>query len=689
MFISISFEFFPQIDSLKMVLKNAKSDTAKSFYLNKISDQSIKNGLINESIELSNQSLVFSEKSKYYKGEARANFNLGKASFINGNYKKAISYFEESKKIYTQINAKISSGNCLNAIGNAYLFQNNSPKALQCYFDLMVLQADIKDSLGLAITQNNIGNVYYQQNQLDKAKAFYNKALNQFYLIKDSVMATMSLDNLANIYADENQNEKALELYFKVLISRLKEGDKLNISNSYDNIGIVYKEKNEYEKALTYFNKSLIIRKELDYKEGLVLSYSSIASCYVSQKKQNMAIENYNKALQFAIQTTSFIGIQDIELKLSEVYEVLNNNKMALLHYKKYKIARDSLFNEEKTENTVKAEMNYEFDKIQTADSLKTVETKKINDLKLKQEQTQKIALYFGISLIAIFSFFIYNRFRLSNKQKKIIELQKISVEAKNLIIEETQKEILDSIHYAKRIQYALLANEKVLQKNIPEHFVLFKPKDIVSGDFYWATEHDNKFYLAVCDSTGHGVPGAFMSLLNIGFLSEAIKEKNINKPNEVLNYVRKRLIESIGNDGQQDGMDAILVCFDKTLNTISYSAANNEPILISNNNLVSELSELPKDRMPVGKGERMDSFTLQTIDFKKGDTLYLYTDGFADQFGGPKGKKFKYKSLNDLLLSNENKSMLNQKEILIDAFTGWKGNLEQVDDVCIIGIKL
>ena len=217
------------------------------------------------------------------------------------------------------------------------------------------------------------------------------------------------------------------------------------------------------------------------------------------------------------------------------------------------------------------------------------------------------------------------------------------------------------------------------------QHFVLFRPKDIVSGDFYWATNHKDKFYLAVCDSTGHGVPGAFMSLLNIGFLSEAIKDKGISEPHEIFNYVRNRLIESIGKDEQQDGMDGILLCMDQSTHTISYASANNGPVLVRGD----ELIEMPKDKMPVGKGEKNTSFNLYNIAFQKNDMLYLYTDGYADQFGGEKGKKFKYKQLNESLMTYSSIDIKEQATLLNQKFINWKGNLEQVDDVCIIGIKL
>jgi serine phosphatase RsbU (regulator of sigma subunit) len=248
----------------------------------------------------------------------------------------------------------------------------------------------------------------------------------------------------------------------------------------------------------------------------------------------------------------------------------------------------------------------------------------------------------------------------------------------------EKNKEMTDSINYAKKIQTSLLAHTDFLNTNLPEHFVLFKPKDIVSGDFYWATKTKDFFYLAVCDSTGHGVPGAFMSLLNISFLNEAINEKNILEPNLILNHVRLRLIENMS--GAQDGMDAILlkIPLNSTVSNIEYAAANNSPILIRNH----EIIELAKNKMPVGKGENTSSFTSHTVELQKGDNLYLYTDGFADQFGGPKGKKFKYKALNNFLNEICNSSSNEQHLSLTHKFENWKGNLEQVDDVCLIGMK-
>jgi|GEM_PF-3526658 len=287
----------------------------------------------------------------------------------------------------------------------------------------------------------------------------------------------------------------------------------------------------------------------------------------------------------------------------------------------------------------------------------------------------------FLMNLIGI-SFIIYLlQYYFVSKQADL----KKTGELKSQEIQEKSKEITDSINYAKRIQHTMLARHELLSKNLSDHFILFKPKDIVSGDFYWATAKAGKFYLAACDSTGHGVPGAFMSLLNVSFLNEAINERNILLPNEICGYVRNRLIESISQDGGQDGMDGALVCIDTENKKLSFAAAHNAPILIRKNAVI----EFEADKMPVGKGERVDNFRLHTIDVESGDLFYLYTDGYTDQFGGPKGKKFKYRQMKALLQSICNQSLAEQKKILDAVISNWKGELEQTDDMLIIGFKI
>ncbi|HEY0029757.1 MAG TPA: SpoIIE family protein phosphatase [Bacteroidia bacterium] len=269
-------------------------------------------------------------------------------------------------------------------------------------------------------------------------------------------------------------------------------------------------------------------------------------------------------------------------------------------------------------------------------------------------------------------------------KQKEEIEIQKQIVEHRN-------KDITDSINYAQRIQRALLASDQLLKNNLPDHFIFFQPKDIVSGDFYWAAKLANgQFAIVTADSTGHGVPGAIMSMLNISCLNEAVNGQKLSLPNEILNHTRSRIIHHLLNDGSaeggKDGMDCSLISFDFANNELTYSAANN-PVWIARG---KEILEFLPDKMPIGKHDKdAISFTQHTVRIQKDDMVYTLTDGMPDQFGGPRGKKYMYKQLKELLLNISILPMAEQKELLNASFNNWKSDLEQVDDICIIGVRI
>ncbi len=305
--------------------------------------------------------------------------------------------------------------------------------------------------------------------------------------------------------------------------------------------------------------------------------------------------------------------------------------------------------------------------------------------VELEEKKKQRIILFsvFGVlCLLAILAIVIFRNLRESKKTNKIIEQQKH-------LVEEKHKEITDSINYAERIQRSFLATKELLDENLKDYFVLFKPKDIVSGDFYWASKLSNgNFALAIADSTGHGVPGAIMSFLNVTSLEKAIE--HYTNPADILNHTRQTIIERLKKDGSEDGgkdgMDCSLLVFDFTNRQLHIAAANNPVWIIRNN----ELIEIKPDKMPVGKSDKQNqSFTTHTLELQKGDTIYTLTDGFPDQFGGDKGKKFMSKKLKELLLANVHLPIAQQKELLESTFKNWVGSLEQVDDVTVIGIKI
>jgi phosphoserine phosphatase RsbU/P len=272
-------------------------------------------------------------------------------------------------------------------------------------------------------------------------------------------------------------------------------------------------------------------------------------------------------------------------------------------------------------------------------------------------------------------------------KQENLKYASKIEEQKK--ILEEKNQEITDSINYAKKIQSALIPSEEVFNSFFKESFVLFKPKDIVSGDFYWVTKKEDWIYYVTGDCTGHGVPGGFMTMLGISFLDEIINEKNVTEPADILNILRDRIIYTLKQNGtageNKDGMDLVLCCLHVQSKILKYAAANNSLYLSRNNDFI----EYKADKQPCGFHHDLKPFTQHTLALNEGDCIYTFTDGFADQFGGPRGKKFKYKKLENLTLGLQQKSLSSQRAALEKAFSEWKGSLEQIDDVCVVGVKI
>lgn len=270
--------------------------------------------------------------------------------------------------------------------------------------------------------------------------------------------------------------------------------------------------------------------------------------------------------------------------------------------------------------------------------------------------------------------------------QSTAIHKEKERINEIKLEVERKHKEVTDSINYAKRIQFAILKEDAHVSPHLPEHFVLFKPRDVVSGDFYWGYEKENNWYVAAVDCTGHGVPGAFLTMLGSAFLNEICSVDDMLSPAEVLNRLRDKIIKEVSGQGEiKDGMDLSLCRINLATLEMQWAGANNTLWYIQN----EQMKEIIADKQPIGIYEIMKPFSNHTIHLRKGDSVYLYTDGYADQFGGPKEKKFKYKALQELLKSNATLGMEDQKKKLNEVFENWKGNLEQTDDVCIIGIRL
>jgi serine phosphatase RsbU (regulator of sigma subunit) len=508
--------------------------------------------------------------------------------------------------------------------------------------------------------------------------------------------------------SDYNQ---AAVFFEKSLKIREQQGNVPAVAASYNQLARINFFNKNIKKAEQYYLKSIEIRKQNDFQEALIWSYIGLAGVYIEVKDYHKALDLYDE-IEYIKQTyritdakssiMTFLGkgqiynnlqkyeeakpvlikalreAEKIKIKpllyqvcyeLYKSYRNLNDNDKALQFYEQYHNIKESVLNEENVNKLKHQQIAFaieQSEKEKEIERLKNVELKKANDEITRQKER----------------------------------------------VEEIHNELKDSINYAQRIQQAVLPASITIKQYISDFFIYFKPKDIVSGDFYWWTHVGNHTIITAADSTGHGVPGAFMSMLGISFLREIVNRHKIVNTGRIVDKLRNEIIVALKQKGiegeQKDGMDIAIISIDHETNMVQFSGANNPLYVITNdelqmtnekivlfNNLEIEnqtgklLYEVKPDKMPIAIYDKMDPFTTHEFQLKKGDMLYMFSDGFADQFGGKKGKKFKYKPFKRLLLENADKPMEEQKSILEKTFEEWKGGLEQIDDVVVVGIKI
>ena len=304
---------------------------------------------------------------------------------------------------------------------------------------------------------------------------------------------------------------------------------------------------------------------------------------------------------------------------------------------------------------------------------------KALDDAAKEKQQILTVSITAGLGLVVIFLIFVFNRLRITKNQKAVIQEQKEIVQEKN-------KEILDSINYAKRIQSAILPASDTINTHLKDYFILYKPKDIVAGDFYWLEIKNGKTLFAVADCTGHGVPGAMISVVCNNGLNRSVREHGLTDPGKILDKTREIVIQEFSKSGEEemaDGMDISLCSIEG--NKLQWAGANNPLWIIRK----GELLETLPNRQPIGNYPFPEPFLTHEITLEKEDRLYLFSDGFPDQFGGVKGKKYKVKNLKKLLISISHNPMYEQQGILNTVYEDWRADLEQIDDICILGLKI
>lgn len=712
---SLSISQTKKLDSLENELKKLAHDTAEVNVLNSLAWEYRKTDP-EKSLKYLDQALSLSEKNKFTKGKgntysrtgdiyysigkynqaqefyskamavkreigdqkgiARSLNNIGDVNVNLGDYKQAIENYLESIKICQSVEDQKLMSTSLNNVAVCYFYLANYEKALEYYVKALEVAENSDNKKSLINPSLGLGNVYKEMGNNKKALANYQQALSISREIKFTPGIYKSLNNIGIVYDNLNNVDTAL-IYNQEALKIAEAGnDQQAIASSLINIGNIYHKTKNHLKALEYYQKALQINQEIRNKDECAKSLLNIGIIYSEIGNPEKAVEYLKQALIMADMANSKDVIKEGNEELSTIYFKKGDYKNAYNYYKNYVTLKESILNETTAKNIAEIETRYETEKKEKAIELLTKE-KSLKEEQLRGQKNLRNAFIVGFLLLFLLIALAYNRYRIKQKANKEIA--------------QKNKEITESISYAKRIQSSFLTSEKYISQRLSDYFIFYQPRNIVSGDFYWLMEKNNSMYICTADCTGHGIPGAFMSLISMGILNEIIYSKtHIKHTDEILNELRRIIILAVNPEGSaeegKDGMDAVLCRFDFQKMELEYSSANNSFFIIRN----GELLVFKPDKMPVGKHVGVEKpFTRTVISIEKGDCIYTFSDGYADQFGGPQGKKFQSKRLKEMFLNHCHKPMKVQKEIYARTIKEWQGNNDQVDDILMLGIRV
>jgi serine phosphatase RsbU (regulator of sigma subunit) len=610
-------------------------------------------------------------------------YNLMGAILFNlGNYPEAIKQYNNKLQIVTELKDTIS---IIETYYNISLINNAEGsyfKSLENNYTALGLSEKIKDSISIMIVYEGLGVSYSKINELKKAITNLNKALRLAVLFgKTYEESGISID-LGNVYQQMDQQEKAL-YYFKRGEELAKgNGDKLVQSIALSGKGVSFMVQKKYKEAIEIFNEVNAIHVEINYAKGIAENQLNIASC-------NIELGNNKEAKHFAansLKEAKTIGEKKIEGEankaLSKIYEKLNNLDSAYFYFKGSVQISDTLNNRTMLRKISSFEAEHEKEKQEEVRAFEE-KTARVELIKQKQIRNTVLAVTAVILVMLLFSYRNYRKKQTAN----------IEITEKKKVIEHKNKDILDSINYAKRLQDAVLMSREETEQALPNSLLVYLPKEIVSGDFYFIEKEQNKIHIALADSTKHGVPGAFMSIAGYNILKQAIKEKHLTEPGSLLDSINKELRSFLRNRSESNEINLSYCIINETERTIQFAGANHPAWVSSKNkninaelihsNRARNLYELKPDPEPIGATTPNQNYKSKTIQIEKGDTLFLLSNGFAAQVD-ENGREFGKNRLAELLNSEEKIT----KEKIISELNNWKLSAEQTDDICIIGIR-
>ncbi|MFB6258545.1 MAG: tetratricopeptide repeat protein [Flavobacteriales bacterium] len=663
-------------------------------------------GSYRESLEYNERYLELSKELEDSTEIAEGYNILGSVMRRKADFDSALFYYEEALGVFKAIKDTQGIVSTYNNLGNIYRIRSELVRGLE-YFQraLKLLDTSKTSDEDLGILYGNLGVVQKRREAYDKALKRYRQAQDIFRSIGDSGKVAATYLSIGQVLQNKGDSIAGLRRFRKAYSYFRKSGNRRREAITLLNIGGHHLQQGALDSALFYAQKGLEIGRELKALTIILSAQEKKAEVLHRngdiQRALRIVLEGYEKA--------SSLGSIKWQKAHSEIaykaHRSLGNYKEALHFHREWSRLKDTLQNKERAEKLTRMEMRYQFEKEQMRDSLEHAKEMKVKNMKMKKKEAelarQKTVRNFLIGggiLLLFFALLLFERFRVARKRKKEVDRAYEELHEKNAELE-------DSINYASRIQSAILTSDAYFKDLFGEYFVFFNPKEVVSGDFYWAYGDARYTVWAAVDCTGHGVPGAFMSMIGNRLFNEVVVEHGERDPGTIFEKVRSGIIEALdqGNEEESnDGMDAALCVYDRKKGELSFAGAQNPLYIVQDLNEEPfeegkrleekgfRLTEIKGDGSPLGRDPyKKEPFRTVTLNLKGGERLYTFSDGFPDQFGGSKGKKYRYKPFKKLLLSLQELDLSQQKTALEKEFQEWKGNEEQIDDVLVIGIKI
>jgi serine phosphatase RsbU (regulator of sigma subunit)/Tfp pilus assembly protein PilF len=701
----------PAIDSLRTIIAKPPSDTAlvnawlaldNIIYLSDpAEDESLNKNILSFTKEKLKHAKEKTFISFYKTKQLNALNNLGIISMYRSDNEQAKTFFNRTLALAKELKNKQKASAAYNNFGILFYREGNYPKSIEYYTNALTIMESEGDLKGTAAALNNIGNIYMEIGDTAKALSTFTRSLSIGKKAGAKNWEAVSYSAIAEILYDRGKTDTAETLFKESMRLNRAIHNAQGLAIDLSNLSRISMMNGKLTDAKEKADSALMLFQAIKDQRGEGQTLSLLAAYYAKKNDIANALIYNEKALKLLMNIGQIKEAEKVAGELYLIYKAKSDYKKALEAKELYDELHEKILNEKNTKAILRQEFKYEYNKQTALDSIKHAEQTKVQkaeldkkDAELKVKRQIQISLFIGLALILVFSIFIFNRFKVTSRQNVIIEKQRTIVEEKN-------REIVDSINYAKRLQDAILPPAKLVKEYFPESFIVYKPKDIVAGDFYWfhyseksgkrdmENEEDSvkkgTILFAAADCTGHGVPGAMVSVICNNGLNRSVREYGLLEPGKILDRTREIVIQEFEKSETEvkDGMDISLCALQGK--TLSWAGANNPLWIIRNN----ELIEYKGDKQPIGQYTDQKDFRTHKIELQSGDSIYLFTDGYLDQFGGEKGKKFKAANMKQLLLSIRDKNMEEQKQIVDTAFDNWKSNYEQVDDVCVIGIRV